>query len=382
MGLMRKFLSLFTNAGFLLVFAGIAALFLANFAPIPYFNFLEFTPRLAVFGKQLSVQLWINDLLMAGFFLLAGLEIKREIMQGELKSRAKASLPVIAAIGGMIVPAAIYLIVTWHSREFWNGWAIASATDIAFSLAVLSLLGSRVPVSLKIFLTALAIIDDLGAILIIALFYSGALNMAALAAMAACVSVLWILNRRNVQNIAVYLTVGLCLWIATLLSGIHATLAGVVLAAFIPGGKKLFGQSPLEKLEHGLHPYVAYCILPLFALANAGLDISGIALDHLLHPITIGIIAGLAIGKPAGIFGGTYLFLRGQSARLPKHCNWTHILGVGALGGVGFTMSLFIGNLAFTDIELQNEVKLGVLTGSVLSALLGYGILRIAPKSR
>ncbi len=372
MTIIHRFLRLFQDSGFLLMLSAALALIVAN-SPFhaDYAAFLAYTPPFPS-GKGLSVQLWINDLLMTGFFLLVGLEIKRELCVGELSSRAKATLPIVAALGGMIAPALVYFAVTWHYPEYRSGWAIASATDIAFSLAVLALLGSRVPVSLKIFLTALAIMDDIGAIAIIALFYSDGLNIAAFVAMIICCSLLYRLNRRNVSCYWPYLIVGGVLWIATLWSGIHATLAGVILAAFIPlGANGLF-----EKLEHKLQPIVAYFILPLFGFANSGLNLSGIELSYILAPLPLGIILGLFLGKQIGIFGACYAFTRGRQNLLPPGCNWGHIYGISILGGIGFTMSLFIGALAFDSALYLDQIKLGVLSGSILSAIYGYYVLR------
>ena len=370
MAFIHKFLKPFTDSGFLLCAAALLALGAANSdLQNLYTSALNWTPPLSVFGKTLSVQLWINDLFMAVFFFLVGLEIKREFLFGELNSRTKAALPIVAALGGMIVPAIIYLLMTKNYPEFHSGWAIPSATDIAFSLAVLSLLGRRIPISLKIFLTALAIIDDLGAIVIIAAFYTDYLNAAALGAMGLCSLVLLGMNFAKIERLWLYIALGLVLWVATLLSGVHATIAGVILAILIP-------SSMAKNLEHALHPYVAYFILPLFAFANSGLVIENLNFHDFTHPVTSGIIFGLFFGKQIGIFGFSWIYLRLTRGKLPHHCGWRHVYGAAILGGIGFTMSLFIGQLAFADPAILNSVKLGVIAGSLLSAIFGYAILR------
>ncbi|MCB1520690.1 MAG: Na+/H+ antiporter NhaA [Hyphomicrobiaceae bacterium] len=325
--------------------------------------------------------LWINDGLMAIFFFLVGLEIKRELLVGELSSLRKAALPAFAAVGGMVVPAAIYLAFNFADPVARNGWAIPAATDIAFAVGVLALLGSRIPSSLKIFLLALAIIDDLGAIVIIALFYTADLSLPALWLAGAGIAVLLALNRSGVSNTAPYVLVGIFIWVCVLKSGVHATLAGVVTALAIPlyakGGRDP-DDGPLQRLEEQLHPWVTYAILPLFAFANAGVALSGLTLDQVMGSIPLGIAAGLFIGKPIGILAFTWLALRSGIAERPEGTNWTSLLGVAWLGGIGFTMSLFIGGLAFPDPSFAADIRIGVLGGSIASALAGYVLLRLA----
>lgn len=332
---------------------------------------------------------WINDGLMAIFFLVVGLEIKREMMVGELSSIRKASLPLITALGGMVLPAAIYAGINADTPETLNGWAIPAATDIAFALGILALLGKRAPPALKIFLLALAIIDDLGAIVIIALFYTSELHMTALAIAGGLLVLLALMSRLGVRQLTPYLLLGVALWAAVLESGIHATLAGVALAFCIPLKADLDKQqlaiakhdSPLETLEHALHSPVAFVILPLFAFANAGVSLSGIQPASLLEPVPLGIMLGLFIGKQLGVFGFGFVFSKLGLVSLPRGVNWRQFYGVSLLAGIGFTMSLFIGNLAFSGEAHATDVRLGVLAGSILSALCGYALLRlIAPR--
>jgi len=320
--------------------------------------------------------LWINDGLMAVFFFLVGLEIKREVLRGHLSSWERAALPGFGALGGILVPALIYLAVNWGNPETLKGWAIPAATDIAFALGILSLLGDRIPIALKVFLLALAIIDDLGAIVIIALFYTADLSLPALGIAAVCISALVALNLSNVARIAAYVIVGVILWVSVLKSGVHATLAGVVLALAIPlearGGG---GGAQFEALEHKLHPWVAFGIMPLFAFANAGVSFSDMSFGSLLEPLPLGILAGLFIGKQLGVFAFTYGAARLGWCRLPAEVSWTQFYGVALLTGVGFTMSLFIGTLAFVDPAQSSGMRLGVLVGSGLSAVCGYLLL-------
>lgn len=323
--------------------------------------------------------LWINDGLMAVFFMLVGLEIKREVLEGELSTVEKASLPAIAAVGGMAAPAAIYAYLNWNDPVAINGWAIPAATDIAFALGVLALLGSRVPVALKVFLLAVAIIDDLGAIIIIALFYTADLSLVSLAIGAVGLAALIALNRSGVTRIGPYLIVGGIMWVCVLKSGVHATLAGVLIALTIPmTDRRSTGYSPLRELEHALHPWVAYMILPIFAFANAGVPLAGLSFADLLHPVPLGIALGLFVGKQVGVLGFTWAGAKLGLCRLPDGIGWGQIYGVACLTGVGFTMSLFIGTLAFADPEMLNNVRIGVLSGSIMSALLGYAVLRLA----
>ena len=320
----------------------------------------------------------IND----SFFFLVSLEIKREIVQGELSNPKQALLPIIGAVGGMVVPASIYIIINFNSPETLNGWAIPSATDIAFSLGVLSLLGKRVPISLKIFLTALAIIDDLGAIIIIAFFYSGNVDVNYLLLMLASVFVLIGLNKFNVRSFIPYLIVGILLWDFTHQSGIHATIAGVLLALLIPHDKDNKNKSLLLKLEHSIAPYVAFGIMPLFAFANAGVSLEGISLSSLLNPVPLGILCGLFFGKQIGVFLFAYISVKLNLAQKPNNSNWIALYAVSVLTGIGFTMSLFVGNLAFANTPIYLDgVKIGVLCGSLLSTLVGFFLLKYSTKN-
>lgn len=366
--------------GIILLVAAIAALIASN-SPLQwlYDHFLEVPVgvRAGALEIQKPLLLWINDGLMAIFFFLVGLEIKRELVRGELSTFGQAALPAVAAAGGMIVPALIYVVVNWGDPAALRGWAIPAATDIAFAVGVLAVLGSRVPASLKIFLLALAILDDLGAILIIALFYTENLSWFSLAVAAAGVLVLWTLNTRNVTRLAPYALTGLVIWVCVLKSGVHATLAGVIVAFAIPLTPKGEGElSLLEELERGLHPWVAFAVLPLFAFANAGVSLRGFSLGDLLQPIPFGIAAGLFVGKTVGIFTATWLAITTGVGARPDGASWIQILGVGMLGGIGFTMSLFIGMLAFPDPAQAAPLRLGVLAGSLVSAVAGYMVLR------
>lgn len=382
--LITEFLRLESSGGLLLMAAAAAALVLANSAAQPLYT-AALAAEVGVGPARLSVLLWINDALMAVFFVLVGLEIKRELLVGELSSLRRAALPAIAAAGGMLCPALVYLAFNAGDATAVRGWAIPAATDIAFALGVLALLGSRVPVSLKVFLTALAILDDLGAILIIAIFYSADLSVPALLAAAGATAVLVAMNALGVRRLWPYLLVGVGLWAAVLASGVHATLAGVVLAFAIP----LRGQgdddteaSPLHRLEHALHPWVAYGILPVFGLANAGLSFDGVSPAALLGSVPLGIALGLVVGKQVGIALACWLAVRLGWADWPEGAGTLQLYGVAVLCGIGFTMSLFIGSLAFTQPSLQDQVKLGVFAGSLVSALVGYAILRVAPSAR
>ena len=320
---------------------------------------------------------------MAIFFFLIGLEVKREVLDGELSEPSRVILPVIAAVGGMAVPAAIYSIINWGDSVAIQGWAIPSATDIAFALAVLVLLGSRIPNALKLFLMTLAIVDDLGAIIIIALFYTSDLSVISLIIAAVAIAILFLLNRSGVLALAPYLLVGLVLWAAVLKSGVHATLAGVLIALFIPY-KAMPGeqQTQLEKLEHDLHPAVAYGILPLFAFANTGISFEGLTLQSLLHPVPLGIAAGLFFGNQLGVFGFSWIAVKLGVAKLPQGVNWLQLYGVAILCGIGFTMSLFISSLAFeqTGPDFKIDDRLGILVGSMVSAILGYLMLRLTSR--
>ena len=332
------------------------------------------------FGLKLSVLHWINDALMAIFFFFVTLEIKREFLQGELSNIKQALLPIIAAVGGMLIPALVYVFINLGDSETLNGWAIPSATDIAFSLGVLSLLGKRVPLSLKVFLTALAIIDDLGAILIIAIFYSGDLNIKYLSLMLLAFILLLVINKFNIKKFLPYLIVGIFLWDFTHNSGIHATIAGVLLAMTIPHRKKEKDFSLLIKIEHSISPYVAFGIMPLFAFANAGVSLDGLTFSSLLNKVPLGIVLGLFLGKQLGVFVFSYISIKLKIAQMPNNSNWFNFYGVGVLTGIGFTMSLFVGNLAFVDnMQYMDGVKIGVLTGSLLSTLVGYFLILLTP---
>jgi len=325
--------------------------------------------------------LWINDGLMAIFFLLVGLEIKREVVEGELSQPSQVALPIAGALGGMVVPGLIYAAVNWRDPVALGGWAIPTATDIAFSLGVLAALGSRVPLALKVFLTTLAIVDDLGAIVIIAAFYTDQLSLMALAFAAVFIAGLAVLNLTGVRRLAPYLLLGLALWLSVLKSGVHATLAGVVLALFIPlkGAGEADAARPAIWLEHVIKPWSAWLIMPVFAFANSGLSLAGLSLSSLLQPVSLGIVMGLFLGKQIGILLGAGLLIALGIAVMPTGGSWRRLYGVAILGGIGFTMSLFIGTLAFDDGAHETQVRLGVLAGSLLSAAAGYLVLRLAP---
>ncbi len=379
----KWFFKLESSSGLVLLFAAILALFISNsnYADM-YFSTLNNYLFIGInnFGLKLSVIHWINDALMAIFFFFVTLEIKREFLQGELSNIKQALLPIIGAIGGMLVPALVYVYINFGDVETLNGWAIPSATDIAFSLGVLSLLGKRVPLSLKVFLTALAIIDDLGAILIIAIFYSGDLSIKYLLLMFGAFILLIIINRFDIKKFLPYLLVGLFLWDFTHNSGIHATIAGVLLALTIPHRKKEKDYSLLINIEHKISPYVAFGIMPLFAFANAGVSLEGLSFNTLLDKVPLGIVLGLFLGKQLGVFIFSYISIKLKIAQMPNNSNWYNFYGVGVLTGIGFTMSLFVGNLAFVDnIQYMDGVKIGVLTGSLLSTLFGYFLILLTP---
>lgn len=376
-----EFLRMESAAGIILIFAAAFALIASN-SPFAagYASIFEtyFTVGFGDGAISKPILLWINDLLMAIFFLLVGLEIKREIMEGALSSVSKATLPVLAAVGGMLGPMLVFLAINQNSPETLSGWAIPAATDIAFALGILLLLGHRAPVELKILLLAIAIIDDLGAITIIALFYTANLDLEPLFYALACLGALIGLNRSRIGSLWPYILVGAVLWVLVLKSGVHATLAGVVTAAFIP--LRTPNSSPLHRLEHGLHPWVAFGILPIFALANAGVALSGLQWSALLTPLTLGIAAGLVVGKQVGVLGAIWLAVKTGLARKPEAVSWGQLYGLACLTGVGFTMSLFIGGLAFADPALMTDVRIGVLTGSLISALSGIAALVLAAK--
>ncbi len=379
----KWFFKLEAASGLVLLFAAIIALFISNsnLADL-YFSTLNKYLFIGInnFGLKLSVIHWINDALMAIFFFFVTLEIKREFLQGELSNIKQALLPIIAAVGGMLVPALFYVFINFGDSETLKGWAIPSATDIAFSLGVLSLLGKRVPLSLKVFLTALAIIDDLGAIVIIALFYSGNLSIKYLLLMLTAFIILLLINKFNIKKFLPYLIVGLFLWDFTHNSGVHATIAGVLLAMTIPHRKKEKDFSLLIKIEHAISPYVAFGIMPLFAFANAGVSLEGLTFGSLLNKVPLGILLGLFVGKQLGVFIFSYVSIKAKIAQMPSDTSWYNFYGVGVLTGIGFTMSLFVGNLAFAEnMEYMDGVKIGVLTGSLLSTLFGYFLILLTP---
>jgi NhaA family Na+:H+ antiporter len=373
LAILASFLASESAGGIVLMGAALAAIIVAN-SPMAS---LYFAALHSVWGG-LSIELWINDGLMAIFFLMVGLEIKREVLAGGLASWGQRALPGFAAAGGMLIPALIYVGTNWGNAETLSGWAIPAATDIAFALGVLSLLGKRVPASLKVFLAALAILDDLGAVTIIALFYSTGLNLPMLGASFATLAVLIVMNRMGVQRLLPYLLLGLLLWFFVLQSGVHATLAGVALALCIPlGTRQEEARSPLLFLEEKMHYWVAFVVVPVFGFANAGVSLSGITLGNLVDPVPLGVALGLFIGKQIGVFVAAALAIRSGLATLPEGSNWTQMYGVALLCGIGFTMSLFIGNLAFPGAaHLIDEVKVGVLMGSILSAVVGVLLLR------
>jgi NhaA family Na+:H+ antiporter len=382
----KWFFKLEAASGLVLLISAAIALIISNsnFSSL-YFETLQSYLFIGInnIGLKMSLHHWINDALMAVFFFFVTLEIKREFINGELSSPKQALLPIIAAIGGMLVPALIYIYINFGNGDTINGWAIPSATDIAFSLGVLSLLGSRVPISLKVFLTALAIIDDLGAIIIIAFFYAGDLSIKYLSLLLLTFIALLILNKSGVKKFLPYLILGLILWFFTYQSGVHATISGVLLATVIPHRKKNEEYSLLTKIEHNISSYVAFGIMPLFALANAGVSLDGINLESLLSPVPLGIVLGLFVGKQIGVFLFSIISIKLKIAQMPNNANWMSFYGVGILAGIGFTMSLFIGNLAFVEnIEYIDSVKIGVLTGSLLSTLVGYGLLLLTSKNK
>lgn len=386
--LLVRFFKLEAASGILLIIATCLALVINNSALSGLYNsflniLVTFSVQELVISKPL--ELWINDGLMAIFFLLIGLEVKKEVLQGQLSRPSQVVLPAVAAVGGMLVPALIYWLFNHSDPQAHSGWAIPMATDIAFSLGVLALLGKSVPVSLRLFLMTLAIIDDLGAILVIALFYSGSLSIGALGLAAICLAILIILNVLNIRNLGLYLIVGVVLWVCVLKSGVHATIAGVVLAFTIPLKMTAVEniKPPLIKLEHALNPWVSYFILPLFAFVNAGISFATVTIDHLFSSVTLGIMLGLVVGKTVGVFGFTWVIIKLGLAKLPIGANWTLLFGVAILCGIGFTMSLFIGALSFpAGNEYVGIDRVGILLGSLLSAVIGYFVMHFAIKRK
>ncbi|WP_210467727.1 Na+/H+ antiporter NhaA [Vibrio crassostreae] len=376
----RDFFKMESAGGIILVIAAAIAMFVAN---SPLNEMYQGVLHSYVLG--MSVSHWINDGLMAVFFLLIGLEVKRELLEGALKSKETTIFPAIAAVGGMLAPALIYVLFNSSNPEALQGWAIPAATDIAFALGIMALLGNRVPVSLKVFLLALAIIDDLGVVVIIALFYSGDLSTLALTVGFIATGVLFMLNNKHVTKLSVYLIVGAILWFAVLKSGVHATLAGVVIGFAIPLKGNKGEHSPLKHLEHALHPYVAFAILPIFAFANAGISLEGISISNLTGMLPLGIAMGLLVGKPLGIFLFSWGAVKTGVAKLPEGVNFMNIFAVSVLCGIGFTMSIFISSLAFgpTNADFDTLARLGILMGSTTAAILGYFLLSISlPKTK
>lgn len=373
--IIRDFFKMESAGGILLVITAAIAMTIAN---SPLADLYQGTLHTYVMG--MSISHWINDGLMAVFFLLIGLEVKRELLEGALKSKETAIFPAIAAVGGMLAPALVYVLFNSGDPDAIQGWAIPAATDIAFALGIMALLGKRVPVSLKVFLLALAIIDDLGVVVIIALFYTSDLSTTALAVGFAMTAALFLLNSKHVTKLTPYMIVGFILWVAVLKSGVHATLAGVVIGFAIPLKGDKGSYSPLKHMEHALHPYVAFAILPVFAFANAGISLEGVSLSSLGSALPLGIALGLLVGKPLGIFSFSWAAVKLGVAKLPEGINFKHIFAVSVLCGIGFTMSIFISSLAFgqANVEYDTYARLGILMGSTVSAILGYTFLRLS----
>ena len=381
---LREFLRLEASSGIILILAAAAALLCAN-SPLGnyYVEFLKIPGSVQVGALEVSkpLLLWVNDLWMAVFFFLIGLEIKRELLEGELSTRADLLLPAAAAVGGMVVPALIYVLINLDNPVNLNGWAIPAATDIAFALGILAILGSRVPLSLKVLLTAIAIIDDLGAILVIAIFYTANMSLMSLGLAVLVILGLVLLNLFRVNHVAAYLILGTMLWVCVLKSGVHATLTGVLTAFAIPlKVEDDDGHSLLKRLEHILHPWVAFLILPMFAFANAGISFEGISPASFLEPVTLGIAVGLILGKQLGVFLPLWLCIKFGIAQMPTNASWVQLYAISILCGIGFTMSLFIGGLAFELSDFKAPVRLGVLTGSIVCAVLGFALLRFSPQ--
>lgn len=381
------FFKLEAAGGILLMAAATIAVVIANTPLLSYYELLLSTPveiKVGSFEIAKPLLLWINDGLMAVFFFLVGLELKRELLEGELADPKNIILPGIGAVGGMVVPALIYLYFNADDPIAAQGWAIPAATDIAFALGVLTLLGPRVPISLKIFLTSLAIFDDIGAIVIIALFYTSKISITALVVVLICLPILALMNKRNVVDKSPYIVIGIIMWAAMLKSGVHATLAGVILALFIPMRSKTDPDiSPLKSLEHDLHSAVAFFVLPVFAFANAGISFNNISSEQILHGVPIGIALGLFLGKQIGIFLSCWLFVKLKFAQLPNDMSWLSLYGVSALCGIGFTMSLFVGSLAFeeTGVNMLFDERVGIIIGSIMSGIVGFLVLKVSLKN-
>lgn len=382
-----NFFKLESASGIILMFAAVLALVCANTPLQSYYALLLDTPvevRIGALEIAKPLLLWINDGLMAIFFFLIGLELKRELIEGELSDKRNIILPGVGAIGGMVAPAMVYIYFNAGDSAAMTGWAIPAATDIAFALGVLSLLGSRVPTTIKIFLTSLAIFDDIGAIIIIAIFYTANISLTALVVVSCCILILTVLNKRNAESKSLYLLIGIVMWVAMLKSGVHATLAGVALAMFIPiKSKTNSNYSPLKSLEHDLHIAVAFFVLPIFAFANAGISFSGVGTEQILHSVPLGIALGLFIGKQVGIFGICWVAIKFNLTKLPTGMSWGSLYGTAVLCGIGFTMSLFIGSLAFEEsgANLLFDERLGIIIGSLASGIFGYLILRASLRS-
>ena len=380
----NSFMNKDTAASLLLMAATLLALIIANSDLVRFYNLLidlPFAIKLGTFEIAKPLLLWINDGLMAIFFFILGLELKRELVEGKLSKPADMALPGFAAIGGMLIPALCYAWINWGDPVAMKGWAIPAATDIAFALGVLAMIGKGIPASLKVFLISLAIIDDIGAILIIALFYTSKISTLSLIIAFVCIVALFFLNRFKIYKLGSYIVVGLIMWAAVLKSGIHATLAGVVLALFIPiRPEEKTGHSPAKQLEHDLHGFVVLFVIPLFAFANAGVELKGMSLENLMHPVTLGILCGLIIGKQVGVFLFSFIAVKLKLARLPDDMNWKMVYGVSLICGIGFTMSLFIGSLAFeeTGVNLLVDERVGILLGSFISGLMGYFVLKLS----
>jgi len=377
----NDFLKLEAASGIILMLAAIAALVAANSPLSSYYDLLLQIPVIVAVGDfeiAKPLLLWINDGIMAMFFFLVGLELKREFLEGDLSQPGQIALPAIGAIGGMLVPALCYAVINRQDPAALGGWAIPTATDIAFALGILAIVGSRVPLQLKVFLTSLAIFDDLGAIIVIALFYTDQLSVMSLVVAAVVLSILFGLNKKGVTDTSPYIFFGIVLWVAVLKSGVHATLAGVILALFIPIKGKAGEPSLLKSLEHNLHSMVAFIVLPIFAFANAGVSFAGLSINDVLSPVPLGIIAGLIVGKQIGVFGFCFVAIKLGFAQLPTNVSWRLLYGCSLLCGVGFTMSLFIGSLAFeqTGENLIYQDRLGIIIGSVISGILGYFVIK------
>ena len=379
---LANFLRLESAGGIILMLAAVLAIVLANSPLHPYYDLLIDTPveiRIGALEIAKPLLLWINDGLMAIFFFMVGLELKREFIEGELSDKKNIILPGFGALGGMLIPALVYVYFNSDDKVALQGWAIPTATDIAFALGILSLLGSRVPTSLKVFLTSLAIFDDVGAIIIIAIFYTSQISTLSLMIVLCCIPLLFWINRKNPASTSIYIMVGVVMWVAMLKSGVHATLVGIILAMFIPmRSKQDPNYSPLKRMERDLHSLVAFIVLPVFAFANAGISFTGIGTEQLLHGVPLGIALGLFAGKQVGVFGFCWLAVKFNLTQLPKEISWASLYGTAALCGIGFTMSLFIGSLAFEETTVNRlfDERLGIILGSLASGIIGYLVLK------